>query len=74
MVKELNIVTLTLRTPVVDQLAALIVDTVAHGGSVSFMHPFTLADAQAFWRHSLAAADRGERVVLGAYDGDTLIG
>ena len=30
--------------------------------------------AEAFWKDSLAAADRGERIVLGAFDGDHLIG
>jgi ribosomal protein S18 acetylase RimI-like enzyme len=55
-------------------LGELLVETVANGGSVSFMHPLPLADAEAFWRGSLAAAARGERVVFGAFDGDALIG
>ena len=42
--------------------------------SVSFMHPLSQADAEAFWEKSLAAAERGERVVLGAFDGETLAG
>ena len=57
-----------------DALAALLVDTVAQGGSVSFMHPLALDDAQAFWDASLAQAARGVRFVLGAFDGDTLVG
>jgi ribosomal protein S18 acetylase RimI-like enzyme len=56
------------------QLAEILVETVAHGGSVSFMHPLPPADALAFWEGSLAAAARGERVVLGAWDGATLAG
>ena len=56
------------------QLAELLVETVAHGGSVSFMHPLPLADAEAFWDKSLAAAARDERIVLGAHDGDTIVG
>ena len=55
-------------------LGALLVETVASGGSVSFMHPLPLDDAKAFWQDSLGAAARGERVVLGAFDGDSLIG
>ena len=51
----------------VSSLAAMLIETVAHGGSVSFMHPLAQAEAEAFWRGSLAAATRGERVVLGAY-------
>lgn len=57
-----------------DQLAEILVETVAHGGSVSFMHPLPLARARAFWAGSLAAAARGERVVLGAWDGEVLAG
>ena len=41
----------------------------ANGGSVSFMHPLSLADAATFWGASLTAAARGERIVLGAFDG-----
>ena len=55
-------------------LADLLVEVVAHGGSVSFMHPLPVADARAFWDASLDAAVRGERVVLGAWDGDALAG
>jgi ribosomal protein S18 acetylase RimI-like enzyme len=55
-------------------LGEMLVETVANGGSVSFMHPLTQAAAESFWRNSLAAAGRGERVVLGAFDGDRLIG
>lgn len=55
-------------------LAEILVEVVANGGSVSFMHPLPWEKAYAFWIQSLAAAGRGERVVLGAYDGDTLAG
>jgi GNAT superfamily N-acetyltransferase len=54
-------------------LSEIIVEVVANGGSVSFMHPFAPADAEAFWAGSLAAADRGERVVLGAFDGERVV-
>ncbi|MGJ4902759.1 GNAT family N-acetyltransferase [Bradyrhizobium sp. HKCCYLS2058] len=55
-------------------LSAMLIETVAHGGSVSFMHPLSSGDADAFWQDSLAAAERGERIVLGAFDGQDLIG
>jgi ribosomal protein S18 acetylase RimI-like enzyme len=55
-------------------LSALLIETVANGGSVSFMHPLDLATAEAFWDDALAAADRGERIVLGAWDGAVLAG
>jgi GNAT superfamily N-acetyltransferase len=47
-------------------LANVLVETVAHGGSVSFMHPLSKDVAEAFWSKSLTAADAGQRVVLGA--------
>jgi GNAT superfamily N-acetyltransferase len=55
-------------------LSELLIDTVARGGSVSFMHPLSREAAEAFWSSALNAAERGERIILGAYDGDELIG
>lgn len=55
-------------------LADLLVETVSAGGSISFMHPLAPEAASAFWEKSLAAAARGERVVLGAWEGKTLVG
>lgn len=59
---------------VTDALATLIIETVAGGGSVTFMHPLSPDEARAFWTGSLAAAEEGKRVVLGAFDGDDLVG
>jgi ribosomal protein S18 acetylase RimI-like enzyme len=56
------------------RLGALLIETVAAGGSVSFMHPLSRADAEGFWERSLTAARRGERLVLGAWEGDELVG
>ena len=61
------------RTDVVEELAELIIEVVANGGSVSFMHPLSKKTAMAFWETSLASADRGERVVLGARENGKLI-
>jgi ribosomal protein S18 acetylase RimI-like enzyme len=55
-------------------LSEILVEVVANGGSVSFMHPLALEEADRFWEGSLAAASRGERIVLGAFDGETLVG
>ena len=55
-------------------LSRILIETVASGGSVSFMYPLAPETADAFWESSLAAAARGERIVLGAWDGDRLIG
>lgn len=55
-------------------LSEILIEVVANGGSVSFMHPLARETADSFWRDSLAAADRGERIVLGAFDGAQLVG
>jgi ribosomal protein S18 acetylase RimI-like enzyme len=44
----------------------MLIEVVANGGSVSFMHPLAPTMAEDFWAKSLAAADAGKRVVLGA--------
>lgn len=56
----------------IDALAGLLVETVAQGGSVGFMHPVAPEKAAAFARTSLEAAARGERIVLGAFVDGTL--
>jgi len=55
-------------------LSEILIEAVASGGSVSFMHPLAQETADSFWRDSLAAADRGERIVLGAFGGVKLVG
>lgn len=69
-----SISTLTCQPTVIAALADLLIQTVANGGSVSFMHPLSPQTASTFWEASLAAADRGERIILGIYDDATLIG
>jgi ribosomal protein S18 acetylase RimI-like enzyme len=56
-----------------EMLVDLLIETVAAGGSVSFMHPLARETAGAFWNTSLLAAAKGERLVLGAWDGEILI-
>lgn len=55
------------------QLTDLLIATVAAGGSVGFMHPLERNRAEAFWDGVLAAAERGERIVFGAFDGDAVV-
>jgi ribosomal protein S18 acetylase RimI-like enzyme len=71
--KGVIIAALTDQPQIRDALSALLVETVASGGSVSFMHPLPLETADAFWRDALAASGRGERIVLGAFDGEKLV-
>jgi GNAT superfamily N-acetyltransferase len=60
----------------VASLADMLIETVASGGSVSFMHPLAPEVAADFWTASLGAADAGRRVILGAFarDNDHLVG
>ncbi|SAL31445.1 acetyltransferase [Caballeronia udeis] len=58
---------------ILGMLSNLLIETVANGGSVSFMHPLQPDAAQAFWSTALAAAARGERIVLGAWDDERLV-
>lgn len=55
-------------------LSDLLIETVASGGSVSFMHPLERQEATDFWRNAFASAAQGERFILGAYEGDRLAG
>jgi GNAT superfamily N-acetyltransferase len=70
----LEIVALKSSPDMIAALADLLIETVAHGGSVSFMHPLAPQVASAFWAKSLAAADEGRRVVLGAFEQGELVG
>jgi ribosomal protein S18 acetylase RimI-like enzyme len=65
---------LTIAPETIAALSEILIETVAHGGSVSFMHPLDPGSAKAFWRKALLAAARGERIVLGASDGAVLVG
>jgi len=38
------------------------------------MHPVSQATAEKFWESAFAAAARNERAILGAFEGDTLLG
>jgi ribosomal protein S18 acetylase RimI-like enzyme len=55
-------------------LASVTVEAVANGGSLGFMDPLDPQVAFAFWDRALADADRGGRIVLGAFDDDALVG
>jgi ribosomal protein S18 acetylase RimI-like enzyme len=56
-----------------DALREILIEAVANGGSVSFMHPLAPEAADAFWERALAGAARGERIVLGAFEGERLV-
>ena len=70
MTSAMRIAALTNDAEVIAALSDLLIEVVANGGSVSFMHPLARDVAEAFWKDSLARAAAGGRVVLGAWDGD----
>src|SRR5687767_1191374 len=69
-----EIVTLRSAPETIAALADLLVEVVNGGASVSFMAPLAVEEAAAFWSKSLAAADAGGRVVLGAMEEGELVG
>jgi ribosomal protein S18 acetylase RimI-like enzyme len=70
----LEVVQLRSDPRVVAELSALLVEAVAHGASVSFMHPLAPEVASAFWTRSLQGAEEGSRVVLGALEDARIVG
>jgi len=71
---DIDIKILTASAEIQNVLRDILIETVANGGSVSFMHPLAPEVAGAFWRDSLASAAREERIVLGAFDDEQLVG
>jgi ribosomal protein S18 acetylase RimI-like enzyme len=71
---EITITPLHASPPIRAALSEILIEVVANGGSVSFMHPLALEVADSFWEGSLAAAARGERIVLGAFYAERLVG
>ena len=74
MTPPIEIALLSASPNTIGALADILIQVVAGGGSVSFMHPLAPETAAAFWAKSLAAADAGRRIVLGARIGGELAG
>src|SRR5262245_25180128 len=58
----------------IEALAAVLIDCVEGGASVSFMHPLTRDRATAFWRRVAQEVVAGERALLIAEDAQGLCG
>jgi len=71
---DIRITALEASPEIREALSEILVEAVANGGSVSFMHPLAPEAAGRFWDGALAAAARGERLVLGAFDAGRLVG
>jgi GNAT superfamily N-acetyltransferase len=73
--KSLNIERLlTVTDSQIQQLAEVLIDCVAGGASVSFMHPLPTVKALAFWRGVADGVASGERALLVAHDSDGITG
>src|SRR5437762_9670894 len=57
-----------------DALAAVLADCVAGGASVSYLDPFSHADARAAFVGFAREVDEGRRLLLAAFDGETVVG
>jgi GNAT superfamily N-acetyltransferase len=57
-----------------DALAAVLADCVAGGASVSYMAPFSEADARTVFEDMAAEVDAGRRLLLAAFDDGELVG
>jgi hypothetical protein len=58
----------------IDDLAEVLADCVAGGASVSFMSPFSRADAAAYFRAVVEEVMRGDTVLLGARAEGRIVG
>lgn len=63
---DIQILTAPVTDAELDQLAAVLVDCVDGGASVSFMSPFSQAEALAFFRKVAASVAGGDTVLLAA--------
>ncbi|MDU8914099.1 GNAT family N-acetyltransferase [Aestuariicoccus sp. MJ-SS9] len=58
-----------------NDLVLVLMDSVADGAAISFMHSLTQAEAERFWLQDVASAvKRGDRQLFGAFVEDRLIG
>ena len=58
----------------IDALADVLFDCVSGGASVSYMAPFSREQARAAFAAVVDDVETGRRVLLAAFDGDTLVG
>lgn len=57
-----------------DGLAELLCDAVGGGASVGFLQPLKVTEARGYWESVFPALSSGERVVLVALEGDSILG
>ena len=64
----------TVTTAQIQDLAEVLIDCVAGGASVSFLHPLSMDKALAFWQGVADSVARGERALLVAQDAQGIFG
>lgn len=66
----------TLKTvaPHLQDLSALLIDVVAHGAGVSFLHPLSREDADHFWLAQESDVQAGKTILFGSFRNNVLIG
>jgi GNAT superfamily N-acetyltransferase len=60
--------------PYLNDLSALLMDVVAHGAGVSFLHPLSSHDANQFWLGQDEAVKAGSIFQFGSFVGEHLVG
>ncbi|WGM38785.1 Acetyltransferase [Caulobacter sp. NIBR1757] len=58
----------------VPALSEILIETVGLGASVGFLAPLSLDEATDFWRKIGPALESGDRLMWGAWEGETLVG
>jgi GNAT superfamily N-acetyltransferase len=58
----------------IDELAAILLDCVSGGASVSFMDTMDRREAKAFWRKVIKGVEAGGRILIGAEQAGRLVG
>ncbi len=58
----------------IDKLAALLIDAVESGASVSFMAGLSPGEAEAFWEEAIAGIPTGRTLLFAAFSGSELVG
>jgi len=71
---EIFAITAPVSETVLEQLAAVLVDCVEGGASVSFMSPFSQAQALAFFRKVASSVTSGDTLLLAAKLGGRIVG
>jgi GNAT superfamily N-acetyltransferase len=72
--QDIAITQLTHTPETLQQLSTLLVEAVASGGNVNFMHPLAHTAAAAFWEEAFRSVAAGRRIILGAMNKSELIG